>query len=519
MEAMRHGLGSEEVYDNAPLSKRLQANIDAFRSALNYSSDIVFYPFTLFDNRHACVIYCEGLVDSQHIDAHILQPLTKARMTKLQNRHRQLPPIQLGKEYITVSESKEFDSLGRGIEKLMRGYTLLLVDGDSSAIGLSIVKRRDRAIQEPNTEAVIRGPREGFTENIGTSVSLVRRRLPMPDLVVESKEIGLYTKTQVVLCYIEGLADPEVITEIHSRLDRIEVDSVIDSGSLEEFIEDSPYSPFPQIQNTERPDVVVAALLEGKFGILVDGSPFALIAPINLWQALTAAEDYYERFFIVSTLRILRYMFLVFALILPSLYVAITTFHQEMLPTKLLLSVAAAREVTPLPAVAEALIMEVTFEALREAGVRLPKAVGSAISIVGALVIGQAAVMAGMASAPMVIIVSITGIASFCIPRFNFATSIRLLRFPMIILAGTIGLFGIVVGLLAIAIHLSTLRSLGKPYMAPVAPLDWNGLRDTVIRAPRWTMKQRPIQYSKANRRRQGDSLSPKNRLPRQNQV
>lgn len=519
LEAIRHGLHRETTYENAPLSSRLKENIDSFRTILNQSSDIVFYPFTLFDSRSACVIYCEGMVDSQHVDSHILEPLTKARMTRIQSADRKLNTVQLAMQYVTVSESKIFGTLGQGIDNLMVGYVVLLVDGDSTAIGFSVIKRRDRAIEEPNTEAVIRGPREGFTENIGTCVSLVRRRLPIPDLVIESQKIGLYSRTDVVVCYIKGLIDPEVLDELYSRLDRIEVDSVIDSGYLEEFIEDSPYSPFPQIQNTERPDVVAAALLEGKFAILTDGSPFALLAPINLWQALQAAEDYYERYIIVSALRLLRYLFLNFALFLPALYVAVTTFHPEMLPTKLLLSVAASREVTPLPAVAEALIMEITFEALREAGVRLPKTVGSAISIVGALVIGQAAVAAGIASAPMVIIVSITGIASFCIPRFNFAISIRLLRFPLIILAGTIGLFGIVTGLLAIAIHLSTLRSFGKPYLAPVSPFDGKGILDTFFRAPRWIMTQRPIQSSKANRRRQGDSIHPKNRLPKQNQT
>ncbi|KPV41829.1 spore germination protein [Alicyclobacillus ferrooxydans] len=519
LETIRHGLSSDRFYNKAPLSKRLGVNIDSFRTVFHKASDIVFYQFTLYDNRDACLIYCEGMADSQHIDAYILQPLTRAKITKIQDSERNLPTKELQKVYLAISESMEVKTIPEGIDAIMRGYVLLLVNGDSTAIGSSIVKRKERGIEEPNTEAVIRGPREGFNENIGTSISLVRRRLPTPDLIVESQEIGLYTKTSVAILYIEGIADPEVIEELHKRLERLEMDSVIDSGYLEELIEDNPFSPFPQIQNTERPDVVAASLLEGKFAILTDGSPFALLAPINLWMSLQAAEDYYERYLIVSSLRLLRYLFLNFALLLPALYVAITTFHQEMLPTKLLLSVAAAREVTPLPAVAEALIMEITFEALREAGVRLPKTVGSAISIVGALVIGQAAVAAGIASAPMVIIVSITGIASFCIPRFNFAISIRMLRFPLIILAGTIGLFGVVVGVLAIAIHLCSLRSFGKPYLSPVTPFNGSGFLDTFVRSPRWAMGKRPMEYSKANRRRLGDGMTPKRRLPKQNQT
>ncbi|MCF8564295.1 spore germination protein [Alicyclobacillus tolerans] len=518
-EAVRHGLREEYVYDQAPLSRRLSDNIDALKQIFARSADVVFYPFTLFDNRDGCLIYIEGLVDSKHIASDLLRPLTRARVTKLQYPTRKLSVRQLVHAYVTIPEGESASTLGQVVKYIMEQYVILVVEGEDEAAALSAVSRRDRSIQEPDTESVIRGPREGFNENIGTSISLVRRRLPTPDFKTENMQIGLYTKTDVVLCYVQGLADPEVLQEARERLGRIQMDGVIDSGYLEEMIEDNPYSPFPQIQNTERPDVVAASLLEGKFAILMDGSPFALVAPVNLWSALQAAEDYYERYMIVTLLRFLRYMFLNFALFLPSLYVAITTFHQEMLPTKLLFSVAAAREATPLPAVMEALIMELSFEALREAGVRLPKAVGSAISIVGALVIGQAAVAAGMASAPMVIIVALTGISSFVIPRYNFAISIRMLRFPLIVLAGSLGLFGLVMGLIAIAIHLCSLRSFGRPYLSPVSPLDGAGIMDTFIRAPRWAMEKRPVEISKANRRRQTDSTRPRRRLPRLRQT
>jgi spore germination protein KA len=267
---------------------------------------------------------------------------------------------------------------------------------------------------------------------------------------------------------------------------------VLDSAYIEEFIEDSPYSPFPQVQNTERPDVVAANLLEGKIAIMVDGTPIVLIVPMTFWAAMQSAEDYYERFLIGTFIRWIRFVFFLIALLLPAIYVAISTFQPEMIPTNLLLSIAGAREASPFPALVEALMMEITFEVLREAGVRLPKQVGSATSIVGALVIGQASVQAGIVSAPMVIVVSITGIANFAIPRFNLAASIRLVRFPMIILAGTLGLFGIGIGLLGLLIHLSSLRSLGIPYLSPVSPLSVRGLKDVLIRAPHWAMKLRP---------------------------
>lgn len=518
-EAARHGISQEQVYSTVRLSKRLSDNVNALHQIFSTSVDVVFYPFTLFDNRAAYLVYIEGFVDSKHIASDILRPLTRSRVTKLQYPSRKASLHELVHSYTTVPESQFAFNLGDVLKHITEQNVVLLVDGEVEAAALSAVSRRERAIEEPSTEAVIRGPKEAFNENIGTGIGLIRRRLPTPSFKMENLTIGTYTKTRVTLCYIEGIADPAILQEARNRLGRIQIDGVLDSGYLQELIEDNPYSPFPQIQETERPDVVVASLLEGKFALLVDGSPFALVAPINLWSSLQAAEDYYGRYMIVAFLRFLRYVFLNFALILPSLYVAVTTFHQEMLPTKLLFSVAAAREATPLPAVMEALIMELSFEALREAGIRLPKSIGSAISIVGALVIGQAAVAAGIASAPMVIIVAITGIASFVIPRYNFAVTIRMLRFPLIILSGVLGLFGLVAGLIAIALHVCSLRSFGQPFMAPVAPMNKSGLLDTFIRAPWWVLKKRPEETAKANRTRMTDSTRPNRRLPDPNQT
>ncbi|WP_269758372.1 spore germination protein [Thalassobacillus sp. C254] len=256
---------------------------------------------------------------------------------------------------------------------------------------------------------------------------------------------------------------------MNNRLQRIDVDGTIESGMIEEFIEDNPLSPFPQILNTERPDVVASYLLEGHVCVLVDGSPSALIAPVSFYSLLQSPEDYYQRFMASTLLRWLRYFFLVIALLLPSIYVLI-----------------------PFPALIEAFIMEIMFEVLREAGLRLPKQVGAAVSIVGALVIGEAAVSAGIVSSPMVMVVAITGIASFALPRYNFAFPIRMLRFPMVLLAGALGLLGVILGVLAILVHLCTLRSFGVPYLSPWAPFQFNSLKDVFYRAPSWAMSTRP---------------------------
>ena len=364
--------------------------------------------------------------------------------------------------------------------------------GKKPGFHLGLAKFEKRAIEIPAAERVIRGPREGFVEALGVNTSLIRRRIKSPDLKLISMEIGRYTKTKVVIAYIEGIADKTLIEEVNTRLKRIDIDGILESGMIEEFIEDNPYSPFPQVLATERPDVVTANLLEGRAAILVDGTPFSMVIPTTLYSLLQASEDYYARFIMATAVRWLRYLFVVISLLLPSLYVAVITYHHEMVPTTLLISMAASREQVPFPALVEALMMEVTFEALREAGLRLPQQVGSAVSIVGALVIGEAAVSAGIVSAPMVIVVSITGIASFTIPRFPLAFALRMLRFPMILLAGTLGLLGIMLGIITIVIHLCTLRSFGVPYLSPMAPMKTQDLKDVLIRAPWWRLKTRP---------------------------
>lgn len=326
---------------------------------------------------------------------------------------------------------------------------------------------------------------------------------------MKSIQIGRYSQTEVVIMYIEGLADLMLVQEVQNRLSRIEIDGILESGYIEEFIRDHPFSPFPLMLNTERPDTAAASLLEGNVVILTDGTPFVLIAPTTFYSLLQSPEDYYEGYLIGTLIRWLRYAFLLVALLLPSGYVAILTYHQEMIPTNLLISVARSREQIPFPALVEALIMESTFEALREAGIRLPKNIGSAVSIVGALVIGQAAVSAGIVSAPMVMVVAITGIASFLIPRYNAAITLRILRFPNMFLAGTLGLVGIMLALLTIIIHMCTLRSFGVPYLQPLAPIRNSELKDTIIRAPWWSLKKRPHWTGDYNKFRQSNGQKP----------
>ncbi len=313
--------------------------------------------------------------------------------------------------------------------------------------------------------------------------------------------------------YLKGIASDKVVEEVRARLDRIDIDGILESGYIEELIQDERYSPFPTMYSTERPDVVASEILEGRIAILIDGTPFVLTVPALMIQFFHAAEDYYQRADISTLIRIIRLISFVIALLGPSLYIAITTFHQEMLPTSLLIGLAAQREGVPFPAFIEALLMEVTFEILREAGIRMPRAVGQAVSIVGTLVLGTAAIEAGIVSAAMVIVVSITAISSFVFPAFNMSISIRMLRFALMGLAASFGIFGIIVGVIALVLHLCSLRSFGVPYVSPFSPMIIQDLKDTIVRLPIWAMLTRPRLISQKNIFRQNRPPRPKSRL------
>ncbi|MFK2826914.1 spore germination protein [Bacillus sp. B190/17] len=485
------------------LHKDFNVNVETIRSIYENCMDVVFRPFLLFGKTRAILIYIDGLSDMEGLDENVLLPLMK-------QADGETPSFtELLENKLPVTKVKRVNLLADCIESISMGNPILLCEGEQAACSLGFPKWEKRSIEEPEAEAVVRGPREGFTESLQVSTSQLRRIIKSPALKIQSVKIGNYTRTTVALAYIEGIADQTLIEETANRLKRIEIDGILESSYIEEMIEDNPYSPFPQILSTERPDVACANLLEGRVVILVEGTPFTLIAPVTFFSLMQVQEDYYQRFLISTLIRWLRYLFLAVALFLPSLYVAVTTFHQEMVPSALLLSIAASRETVPFPAIIEVLLMEITFEALREAGVRLPKQVGAAVSIVGALVIGQAAVQAGLVSAPMVIVVAITGIASFMIPDYIAGITIRMLRFPFIFLAGTLGLLGVTMGLIAIVIHLCSLRSFGEPYLAPLAPLKVRELKDVLWRAPWWMMDTRPKFPGGSNLYRQAPNQAP----------
>lgn len=472
------------------LEPSLAANMKRIKDGLELCSDIVYREFTFWDGRKAELVYLDGLCDTEQIEENVVKPLMKEPETgSWEDGPASMERIK--DKLVYAMETSVAEMLDDVVRTIMTGVTALLIDGEAAALMVSLIKMEQRAVAEPTSEKVVRGPRDGFTESLRTNMSLIRRRIITHRLKSESFSIGELSQTQVVLMYIQGIVKNELLEEVKKRITRIKVDGIIYSQDIEEFIEESAVSPFPQVENTERPDVASASLLEGKIVIIVNNSPIVLIVPMSYWSGLQAADDYTERPMYASLIRWLRYIFIHISLLLPSLYVALTTFHPEVIPTPLLISIASAREGVPFPAVIEAFLMEFIFEGLREAGIRLPQQVGPAVSIAGALVIGQAVVAAGIVSSSMVIIVSLTGIASFAFPMYNIGTSFRMLRFLLLFISGFIGFYGIMLFMILMTVHLVTLKPFGIPYMAPATPLEPTNLRDVLIRAPKWKMSKR----------------------------
>lgn len=469
--------------ERGQLTSDIAQNEMILKQAFHNCSDIIFRKIQQSGDTKWLIVYLESLVDDTNLDDHILRPLMSGGSSHDDSTSDENNAVDV---QVPIGKINRTSKVADIVRHLLIGQVAILTAEDTCAMTVAANGRVQRNPEEPPSEHVIRGPRDGFIENISTNMGLLRSRIKTSRLKTEAYTVGELTQTEVVIAYVDGIADDNVVEEVRKRVTGIQTDGVLESGYIEAFIEDLPMSPFPQVISTERPDFIAAGLLKGRVAILVDTTPFALLVPMTFWSGLQSSEDHYTRSIFATFVRWIRFLFISVSIFAPSLYVAVTTFHQEMIPTNLMLSIAAAREAVPFPALIETLLMEIMFEALREAGVRMPRQVGQAVSIVGALVIGQAAVEAGIISAPVVIVVATTGIASFTVPRFNFANGIRLLRFPMILLAGTLGLYGIVLGFLGILLHVTSLRSFGTPYFTPIGPLSYKNLKDVLISTPIW---------------------------------
>lgn len=502
---------NEYELDDDAISPELKDNQSILRNTLGKSSDTVFREFNIGNKRKTKSFICfiSGLADKNKIDQHIIkalmidaQKIVKEKTIAPQNTFNLVKT-----SLISTSEVKETSSFCEIIKGILSGDAALFINGYATALLINLRSWEQRSITEPLIESTIRGPREGFTETLGVNLSMLRRKIKNPNLIIEQYTYGRQTRTDICLAYLNGIASSSILAEIRCRLKRIETDAILESGYIEQFIEDNPFSPFATIGNTEKPDIVAAKLLEGRIAIFCDGTPFVLTIPYLFMEALQSPEDYYSRPYFASFIRLLRYFSFFITVVVPSLYVALETFHQELIPTVLLITAAASKEGIPFPAFLETLIVVIIFELLREAGVRMPQPVGQATSIVGALIIGESAVQAGILSAPAVIIGALIGITSFIITPVTDAAV--LFRFFLLILSATFGLYGITIGVIVILGHMCSLRSFGTPYLAPFAPMNVTGLKDSLMRAPLWLMHARPKSITWENSKRQDISQMP----------
>ncbi|MEK4039814.1 spore germination protein [Paenibacillus sp. FSL F4-0122] len=483
----------------------LDDNLKELQERLGHSPDIVIRRIKSTTTQvEVAAVYIEGLIEKLMVNEFVEHAMSFDKLSEENPVVTSAEDIFLYMKEVArgIGEEQTLEDWDVLFEALFSGDTLLWVNGIRAAIRGNTSGGEVRAVSDATTQVAIRGSKEGFTESIGTNISLVRRKIKSPNLWVESMKIGDVTQTNVSIMYIHGIVNDNTLKELRTKLQSIDIDGILESGYIEQFLEDTPFSPFPTLYNTERPDSVAGNLLEGRVAIFVDGTPFVLIAPTTFFMFLHAVEDYYQRYDITTLIRLLRFICLVISLFGPALFIAILNFHQEMIPTALLINFASQREGVPFPAFIEAMLMEFTFEIIREAGIRMPSPIGQTVSIIGGLVLGQAAVQAGIVSPAMVIVVSLTGISSFATPAFNMALSIRILRFIIMFIAAFMGLYGITIFTFILVAHMCSLKSLGFPYMSPFGPFIAENQKDSILRVPLKYMKTRPRLVSQKNNTR-----------------
>lgn len=497
-----NGGGKKEEPPKDTITKSQSANVSLLKSMLSNSGDLKIHSFKFGPDEQfsATLLFIDGLVNSEILTQGILRPLKDWTPKKVDLEDGRDLTAELNEKAVCIGETEVVNTLSDLLAGCLAGDTSIVVDGCETGLVVSTKGWDKRSVSEPQSETVVRGPREGFTENIRTNTALIRRKIRNGKLRLENMMVGEKTRTDICLMYIEGVADPRVIREVKYRIGNLDIDSVLESGYIEEYIEDAPFSPFATVGFTEKPDVVAGRILEGRIAIVVDGTPFVLTAPMLFVESFQTAEDYYVRPLYASIIRIVRYLGYLITIYAPAVYIALTDFHQELIPTTLLFTIADAREGTPFPVLIETLIMVFAYEILREAGIRLPRPVGQAIGIVGALIMGDAAVSAGLVGAPVVIIIALMAVSGFLVPMQNDSSSI--LRIVMMLLASFAGWYGISMGFMALLMHLGSLSSFGVPYFDGFA---WTrNLEDSIVRLPLWTMVKRPrdIAYRDVTRRK-----------------
>lgn len=470
------------------LTSSLAKNIEELKSLFQECDDVTYRSFRIASGTEGCIVYSYVVADTQFISQTILPNLFALKLPVQQAVWAKAISTQLPflpEVFYTQLQDITLD--------ILAGHTLILLEGTNEGYIANTAKVEARSIEKPDTEPVIRGPLEAFAKEIGPNLAIIRSRFKDPHLKFSKFVLGQKSRTTVALLYLDGVIQPEVLEEIQRRLSSTNLRSVQESGFLMEFLSEDTWSPFPLIQSTERPDRTVAALTEGRAAILVEGSPFALLLPTVLWHFFQASDDYFQNYLIGSIIRLLRYLSYLIACSLPAFYLIGTVFHPQLLPLRLLLSLTTARERVPIPTVLEIVSMLLVLDIFREATLRLPRTIGPAIGIVGALVMGEAAVTAGVISPIMVIVVSLTAVATFAIPNEDLRGTARMTTYFLVFISNFLGLYGFLLGASAILLHVSSLESVGVPYLSPVASFHWKEWSDIFLRAP-WRILQRKPQ-------------------------
>ncbi|MEC0208402.1 spore germination protein [Paenibacillus ehimensis] len=476
----------ERLYD---FTGTFEKDLSELQDRLGRNDDLLIRTFRVGESRiKAALIIVKELADKNYIDTHIL-PALMSDFT-MPSCAEGLPPL-IKNRILSVSGLGEAGNLRDLLPGLWKGNAGLLIDGCPNVFVLATGSEKKRSLGEPSSESLVRGPRVSFNESLADNTALLRQLGGSHTLCIVYTMVGRKAPKTAAIAYNSDIANDALVQEVRQRIARIDMDDVPDSGYIEQFIEDNHLTLFPQVQNTERPDRVNSALMEGRVAILLDGSPSALIVPVSISMLLQSPEDYYERWIPGTLVRVLRYIAALISTIGPALYISFISFHQGLIPTKLAVSIAGSREGVPFPSLIEALIMEVSIEILREAGLRLPKPIGQTIGIVGGLVIGEAAVQAGIVSSIMVIVVAITAISSFAIPQYSAGIALRIIRFGTMFSAAIFGLYGVILFFLLVCSHLAKLKSFGIPYLSPAAPYRLGDWKDFVLRAPLSLMTRR----------------------------
>lgn len=493
--------GKKALEQTGDLSANLDENIERLKKLFRMpdNKDVIIRNLQVATQppTRAVVCFMEGLTDKIVINEHILQPL----MLLAHLDHHVDGEGEAGRTQFSIDtviqrllpghQSTEKYDMAAISESLLAGDTVLFFENTKTAIAVETKAPPGRSVGEAKVEQVVQGPQDAFVEAWRVNVALVRRRLKDPRVVTDILTVGRVSKNYVGMMYIDGIANPKVIAEARRRIEAIDVDVVNGAGQLEQYIEDSPGSLLPGVMTTERPDRTAAYLSEGNVALLVDNAPTALILPVTFWSLLQTAEDYYLRYPFGAFIRYIRLIALMITILVPALYIAVVNYHHEMIPTELMLFIASSRENVPMPALVELIAMDLTFELIREAGTRIPNVIGPTVGLVASLVLGQAAVEAKLISPLMVLIVAVTGLASFAIPHYMTSYGIRAWRFLVLAGAAVIGFYGMAAALFVLVLYVSGMRSFGVPFLTPVAPMRAR-TSDAIRRRPLFQMEMRP---------------------------